>query len=275
MQKFEINVKKTSKIRDFLLNYGFSNTQTNKILKNKDVKRDGKRLQEDEVLNTGETVVVFCEEPPKPKVKILYEDDNVVVVSKGPEIEVQGDGGVEKLLPGSIAVHRLDRNTTGVLILAKNEQAEKALKDAFKNKTIEKLYVCEVVAKPNFKGELQEAYLVKNASRSEVKIYKTYVQKAVKISSRFKTVKQGEQTSLVVAQIFTGKTHQIRAQLAFMGFPIVGDGKYGNNKINKKFKQKYQKLHCFSLKIEKIDKNFEYLKNKAFIDKPQWAEKYI
>lgn len=117
--------------------------------------------------------------------------------------------------------------------------------------------------------------MVKNASRSEVKIYKTYVQKAVKISSRFKTVKQGEQTSLVVAQIFTGKTHQIRAQLAFMGFPIVGDGKYGNNKINKKFKQKYQKLHCFSLKIEKIDKNFEYLKNKAFIDKPQWAEKYI
>ena len=275
MQKFEINVKKTSKIRDFLLNYGFSNTQTNKILKNKDVKRDGKRLQEDEVLNAGETVVVFCEEPPKPKVKKLYEDDNVVVVSKGPEIEVQGDSGVEKLLPGSIAVHRLDRNTTGVLILAKNEQAEKALKDAFKNKTIEKLYVCEVVGKPNFKGELQEAYLVKNASRSEVKIYKTYVQKAVKISSRFKTVKQGEQTSLVVAQIFTGKTHQIRAQLAFMGFPIVGDGKYGNNKINKKFKQKYQKLHCFSLKIEKIDKNFEYLKNKAFIDKPQWAEKYI
>ena len=275
MEKFEIKIKKNQKIRDFLLNYGFSKPITNQIIKNKDVKLDGKRLNEDDMVFAGQTVVVFSPEKPSARFSVIFEDENVIVLDKGCDIEVQGKGSLESAIPGSIAVHRLDRNTTGVMIMAKNEEAAEALKQAFKDKTVQKTYVCEVSGKPNFKGEVQKAYLVKDANRSEVKIYPNFVQKSVLIETKFKTVKVGEQTSLVTAELLTGRTHQIRAQLAYLGFPIIGDGKYGKNEINRKFKEKYQKLHCFSLKIKKINKKFEYLQNKEFISKPEWAKKYI
>lgn len=275
MEKFEIKIKKNQKIRDFLLNYGFSKPITNQIIKNKDIKFDGKRLCEDDMVFAGQTVVVFAPEKPSARFSVIFEDENVIVLDKGCDIEVQGKDSLESAIPGSIAVHRLDRNTTGVMIMAKNEEAAEALKQAFKDKTVQKTYVCEVFGKPNFKGEVQKAYLVKDANRSEVKIYPNFVQKSVLIETKFKTVKVGEQTSLVTAELLTGRTHQIRAQLAYLGFPIIGDGKYGKNEINRKFKEKYQKLHCFSLKIKKINKKFEYLQNKEFISKPEWAKKYI
>lgn len=275
MEKFEIKIKKNQKIRDFLLNYGFSKPITNQIIKNKDIKFDGKRLCEDDMVFAGQTVVVFAPEKPSARFSVIFEDENVIVLDKGCDIEVQGKDSLENAIPGSIAVHRLDRNTTGVMIMAKNEEAAEALKQAFKDKTVQKTYVCEVFGRPNFNGEVQKAYLVKDANRSEVKIYPNFVQKSVLIETKFKTVKVGEQTSLVTAELLTGRTHQIRAQLAYLGFPIIGDGKYGKNEINRKFKEKYQKLHCFSLKIKKINKKFEYLQNKEFISKPEWAKKYI
>lgn len=275
MEKFEVKIKKNQKIRDFLLNYGFSKPITNQIIKNKDIKIDGKRLCEDDMVFAGQTVVVFAPEKPSARFSVIFEDENVIVLDKGCDIEVQGKDSLESAIPGSIAVHRLDRNTTGVMIMAKNEEAAEALKQAFKDKTVQKTYVCEVFGRPNFKGEVQKAYLVKDANRSEVKIYPNFVQKSVLIETKFKTVKVGEQTSLVTAELLTGRTHQIRAQLAYLGFPIIGDGKYGKNEINRKFKEKYQKLHCFSLKIKKINKKFEYLQNKEFISKPEWAKKYI
>ena len=275
MEKFEIKIKKNQKIRDFLLNYGFSKPITNQIIKNKDIKFDGKRLCEDDMVFAGQTVVVFAPEKPSARFSVIFEDENVIVLDKGCDIEVQGKDSLESAIPGSIAVHRLDRNTTGVMIMAKNDEVAEALKQAFKDKTVQKSYVCEVFGRPNFKGEVQKAYLVKDANRSEVKIYPNFVQKSVLIETKFKTVKVGEQTSLVTAELLTGRTHQIRAQLAYLGFPIIGDGKYGKNEINRKFKEKYQKLHCFSLKIKKINKKFEYLQNKEFISKPEWAKKYI
>ena len=275
MEKFEIKIKKNQKIRDFLLNYGFSKPITNQIIKNKDIKFDGKRLCEDDMVFAGQTVVVFAPEKPSARFSVIFEDENVIVLDKGCDIEVQGKDSLESAIPGSIAVHRLDRNTTGVMIMAKTDEVAEALKQAFKDKTVQKTYVCEVFGRPNFKGEVQKAYLVKDANRSEVKIYPNFVQKSVLIETKFKTVKVGEQTSLVTAELLTGRTHQIRAQLAYLGFPIIGDGKYGKNEINRKFKEKYQKLHCFSLKIKKINKKFEYLQNKEFISKPEWAKKYI
>ncbi len=275
MEKIEIKIKKNQKIRDFLLNYGFSKAETNKIIKNRDVKIDGQRCGEDDVLPAGKTAVVFAATLPKPKFEILFEDENVIVLNKGAEIEVQGENSLEGAIKGARAVHRLDRNTTGVMIMAKTEEAEKALKEAFKAKNVEKKYVCEVAGRPNFDGTVLSAYLVKDAARSEVRVFNNFVQKSVKIETKFTTIKAGEETSLVVAELLTGRTHQIRAHLAFLGYPILGDGKYGKNEINRKYKENYQKLHCFSLKIKKINKQFEYLENKQFICKIEWAKKYI
>lgn len=275
MEKIEIKIKKNQKIRELLLNYGFSKAETNKIIKNRDVKIDGQRCGEDDVLPAGKTAIVFASTLPKPKFEILFEDENVVVLNKGAEIEVQGENSLESAIKGARAVHRLDRNTTGVMIMAKNEEAENVLKQAFKDKNVEKKYVCEVAGRPNFDGKTLSAYLVKDANRSEVKVYNNFVQKSVKIETKFTTIKSGEETSLVVAELLTGRTHQIRAHLAYLGYPILGDGKYGKNEINRKYKENYQKLHCFSLKIKKINGKLNYLENKLFICKPEWAKKYI
>ncbi len=275
MQKFIIKIEKNQKIRDFLLNYGFSKKETNKILKNKDVKINDIRINQNDYVFAGQEIVVYANEDPKEKFKTVYEDENVIVLNKNSGVEVQGENGLEGLITNSIAVHRLDRNTCGLLIMAKNQSSEIALKKAFLEKNIEKKYICEVYGQTNFKGEVFKAFLVKDQLRSEVKIYSKYVKNAVEIQTKFLTVKNSSETSLVIAELLTGKTHQIRAHLAFLGHPIIGDGKYGKNSINKKFKEKYQKLYCFSLKINKIDENFKYLLKKEFISKPDWAKKYI
>ncbi len=274
MQKIDLKIEKEQNLRSILLNYGFSKPETNRILKNKDVKVDGKRLNEDAVVKKGTTITIFASQLPQKRFKIVFEDENVIVIDKGVEIETQGDQSLEKQLKAR-AVHRLDRNTTGIMIFAKTEEAESALKKAFKEKNVEKKYVCEVFGQPNFSGKVEKGYLLKDSAHSLVKIFPNFVQNSVLIETIFTTVKKSSPTSIVVAQLLTGRTHQIRAQLAFLGYPIVGDGKYGKNEINKKFKEKYQKLHCFSLKIKKIDQKFEYLQNMAFISKPDWAKKFI
>ena len=141
MEKIEIKIKKNQKIREFLLNYGFSKPETNRIIKNKDVKHDGVRLGEQDEVREGWLVTVFASAKPSDKFEVLFEDDNVVVIDKAAGIETQGKEGVDGLLKGAIAVHRLDRNTSGVMIFAKDPESEQLLKAAFKNKQVEKKYV--------------------------------------------------------------------------------------------------------------------------------------
>ena len=260
MQKIDIKIKNNSKISDILLNFGFSYGNIQKLLKKKDIRIDNIKTNEDVFAYEGQTLTVYCEEAPKRRFEIVYEDDNVVVVNKEAEIEVQGVNSIEEQL-GFTAVHRLDRNTKGLVIFAKNEEAEKDLLNAIKARKIQKKYRAEVVGQTNFNGGEYKAYLLKDAKESTVKIFKNKVPGSVEIITIFKTLKNTIDTSVVEVELVTGKTHQIRAHLAYLGHAIIGDGKYGKNENNKKFKQKYQNLTCFFIKFSGLKKN-NYLNDK-------------
>ena len=168
----------------------------------------------------------------------------------------------------------MDRNTEGLTIFAKSKEVFNLIKKAQKNKEIKKSYLTEVVGTTNFSGKTIVSYLQKDDEKSLVKIFSSPVKGSVKIETRITTLNNSSgKTSLLLVEIFGGKTHQIRAQLSSLGFPIVGDGKYGKNLDNKKFKTKTQKLTAFKLNFNFSDKKLKYLNNLNFEITPSWLGK--
>lgn len=145
--------------------------------------------------------------------------------------------------------HRLDRNTTGLIVFAKNNISLNILLEKFKNREIEKHYLAEVYGIPKTKKQTLTAYLFKDNKKSMVYISDTPKKGYVKIITSYEVIKENKTSniSLLDVTLHTGKTHQIRAHLAHISLPIIGDGKYGINEINKKFKSKTQKLSAYKL----------------------------
>lgn len=272
MEKKEIIVKKSKKILSVLTDMGFSYNTASKLLRNKDVRINGVKVKENLMVNIGDEIeVYYTSDRLGKKYDIIFEDENILVLNKFSGIEVEGEDGITKLT-GTLAVHRLDRNTQGLLILAKNKEIKAQLINAFKSHKIVKKYIAEVYGNADFDGKEMVAYLTKDSENSRVYISDKKQGKAVIIKNRFKTLKRGT-TSLILIELVTGKTHQIRAHLAHLGFPIIGDGKYGKNEINKKFKQNTQKLYCCYIKINGLCGKFNYLNGKEFIYVPEFISK--
>jgi len=270
MHKYSYIVDKSQKLTNFLFNLGLKSSQVAGLYKNKDVKINGVRCSEDKEVLSGQEITLFLPEEINKKYEIVYEDDNIIIVNKHEGIEVTGATGLEGLIKNSIPVHRLDRNTKGLLVMAKNKEAEQILLNAFKDKQVTKKYICEVVGDTNFKNDLKQAYLFKDAKKSFVYIYNAPKPLATKIETKFTTLKHGNATSVVECELLTGKTHQIRAHLAFLGHAIVGDGKYGKGEDNKKFKESTQKLYCYYLKFNNLPGKLNYLSQKEFVLYPNW-----
>lgn len=119
-------------------------------------------------------------------------------------------------------------------MFAKNKTSEQELLLAFKQQTVLKYYLAEVVGKPAKQSDIITGYLVKDSEKSQVKVFKNQVPNSVKITTKYKAIKSSGNTALLEVQIFEGKTHQIRAHLASINLPLVGDGKYGKETINRK-----------------------------------------
>ena len=269
MEKLSFITTKSDSIINLLIEKGFAYNYINKLLRNKDIKIDKKPIKENIVVEKGKEITIFYQ--PKqninlPKIEIIYEDENVLIINKPKGIEVEGEHGLTTLF-NALAVHRLDRNTTGLMILAKNKVAQNVLLKSFKNHDITKKYITEVAGKVNFKNKIFKAYLLKDSKNGVVKIFDKQIQGSKEIITIFNTIKILQESSLIECCLVTGRTHQIRASLAYLGYPIIGDSKYGRNEINRKFKEKSQKLHCFYLKINKLDKPLNYLSGKEFINK--------
>lgn len=262
MQKLIVEPKfNNKKLSSFLYAHfnGLSSSTFYKALRKKDIRINDVRINEDKIVHEFDTVTIYIVDDLLYKnfdIRTIFEDDNILVVYKPAELEVTdsafGDSLTTILSKKYSFIkpcHRLDRNTTGLVLFAKNTDALNILLDKFKNKEIRKFYKCTVLGTMPKKQELLRAFLFKDTKKSLVYISDVPKKGYLEILTKYEVLKENnkDNTSILEVELITGRTHQIRAHLAHIGHPIIGDGKYGINEINKKFKVKFQQLEDYRL----------------------------
>lgn len=282
-----------------------------KVFRKKDVKINGHWVKENYILKEGEELSIFVTDDQiaefnKPREiekvnlnhPIIYEDDNILIVNKPRGLLVHGDEGEKRVTLANEVInylyykgeydpkvdngfapapaHRLDRNTSGLVVFAKNLVSLQELEELFKEKEdITKEYKALVVGRLD--GErIIDAPLKKDMNTGLVRVSKDGKSALTKV----KPEKYYDRFTLVNVQIFTGRTHQIRVHLSSIGYPVVGDAKYGDFKVNKEFRDLYkfenQFLHAYKLSFKKLKGHLSYLSDKSFVSPlPEAEEKLL
>lgn len=283
MKELIVSDKFNNKKLQTFLTHNFPSLSTSlfhKTLRKKDIKINNVRVNENVILSTSDNVKLYISDdilfPNSNKIiNIIYEDENIVIANKPVGIEVVGVNlSLTALLKEQLNLsflepcHRLDRNTTGLILFAKNSRSLDILLNKFRNHEIEKHYLATVYGIPDAKKQTLKAYLFKDNKKSLVYISDVPKKGYVPIITKYTVLNtnNAKNCSLLDIELLTGKTHQIRAHLAHIGHPIIGDGKYGKNEINKKFGFKTQKLCSYKLKFNFLEDAsiLNYLNNKTF-----------
>lgn len=291
-------------LRKYLKEYALGDIY--KLFRKNRIKLNGVRVKENHMLKEGDLLQLYIERPktearqglyfskPKEEIDLIYEDENILIANKPAGLLTHPDkpGDTDTLLDralfhifnkkgacGSLTFspavcNRLDRNTGGIVIIAKNYKSLKAINHSIRERWIRKLYLCIVAGKMEKSGEVK-GFLKKDKDRN-LAIVKEYDDGDVKqIHTVFRALKVSDmirgsekQFSLLEVELITGRTHQIRAHLASMGYPVAGDVKYGNKDINgyfrKEFNLKHQFLYAHKVVFEKVHEDIGYLKGKSF-----------
>ncbi len=241
------------------------------ILRKKDVKVNGKRTSKTQDVFCGDKVEIYLPEKKQIVVSKVYEDENILVCVKPQGMEVSlkdktfTNSACLEELTGFTACHRIDKNTEGLVILAKTKNALNSMIDGFKTGGIKKFYKVVVVGNPKKESENLVAYLKKDEKNSIVKIFDTKVDGSTEIKTNYSLIKSNGNLSLLEVELLTGKTHQIRAHLSHIGLKVLGDEKYGNKQANKEYKVKKQQLCAYKLMFDFNSSNvFSYLNGKTF-----------
>ena len=285
-----------------------------KYIRLKRIKLNGKGSKRDTRLLEGDCVQLyindeFFEKPReensylkvgKPRVTIVYEDENILLADKKPGVLCHSAGqwdyntlianiqaylaqkgdwhpGEENAFAPALC-NRIDRNTGGIVIAAKNAEALRIINDKIKLREIEKYYLCAVHGRPNPSSGILENYLFKDAVRNRVYVKSKSEPGAKTAITEYHTIRTKGPLSLVECRLLTGRTHQIRAQMAYAGWPLLGDGKYGSERFNKNYTETGQALYSYKLLFSfPTDAGaLNYLRGKEFtVSFVDFVEKYF
>ena len=233
------------------------------LLRGKDIKVNGVRTGKNIPLKRGDEVVYYttAKQECKPSHAIVYDDENILIAEKYSGVSSEGLYSELSSKCECYAVHRLDRNTQGLIMYAKTREAESELMKAFKERKIEKTYIA--LCKNAFKKReaILTAYLKKDEIKGLVKISEAPESNAERIITEYRVERDLGDIALVKITLHTGKTHQIRAHMAFSGCPVLGDEKYGDRQLNVKYNAKRQRLIAKYLKFN-LDGRLSYLNGK-------------
>ena len=284
-----------------------------KYIRLKRIKLGGKRVERDTRLNTGDILQLyindeFFDKPREdnayltvavPKLTIVYEDEHVLLVDKRPGLAVHPHDGAEygRTLIDHIQAYlyqkrewsprdehsftpalcnRIDRNTGGIVIAAKSAEALRVLNQKIKDRELDKRYLAIVEGTPKPREGSLKGHLFKDAKKNRVYVSDSPQPGSKSCQTNYRVLASQQGLSLVECELITGRTHQIRAQFAHAGHPLLGDGKYG--KLDKRFDRNYQALYSYKLTFDFSTEagSLEYLNGKTFqVEKVDFAEEYF
>lgn len=310
MQSVKVNDSNSNiKIEKYLQSMypGLSYGTLQKAFRKKDVKANGVRVDKEYIVKAGDVLDIYiadefldnrpaCGNRNKKAFSVVYEDENILIVNKNQGIPVHPDRDqphntlidlVREYLrekndsPASSSIfqpslcHRLDRNTGGLVIIAKNQASLGTILEKIEGREIRKYYQCLVNGKMEKSGAQLKAYLWKDAGKSRVFVSGGKKPGSLEIITGYKVIEYlpAKDISLLEVELVTGRTHQIRAHLAYIGHPVIGDGKYGINAVNRSFGIKQQALWAYKLKFnfKKRACMLDYLNGKEFSIKPDFG----
>lgn len=315
MRTIEITSNDSGQRLDKFLTKKFKNMPQSlmyKYIRTKYIKLNGKRCEISSRLQTGDVLTLYIKDEffePVPdeydflkapaKLDIIYEDENIMLLNKKPGLIVHPDENyhfdsliarVQHYLydkkeydpkkENSFApalVNRIDRNTGGIVIAAKNAESLRILNQKLKDRELEKLYLCIAVGIFEKKSATLSDYLEKNEKQNRVYVLKNPTKNSKTIKTKYRVLAEKNGFSLVEVDLLTGRTHQIRAHFASIGHPLLGDGKYGKNEINRRMGYKWQALysHKLTFKFTTDGGILEYLNGKTFTAPKVWFVSYF
>lgn len=268
-----------------------------KALRKGDVRLNGTKAKGKDRLNEGDELEIryldsrkaeetktYMEAPVD--FKVIFEDDNLLMVEKWPGVVVHPDGSDQPSLTDHVLtylrdkgqwnpeneltfspspVNRLDRSTSGIVIFGKNAAATRSLAEIISNGGLRKDYVALV--KGRMKDGRYQAFLAKNPENNTVRIYDEPGENRQHIAMEVKTTESTGLYSLLDLNLLTGRSHQLRAHLAYLGCPIIGDSKYGDGEMNSwflnKYELRYQYLYAYKVTFSQTDDFLSYLQGKV------------
>ena len=285
-----------------------------KSFRNKRVKVNGKKGAPEDRLKAGDLIELyindeFFESPSEenvyltitmPRLKIVYEDENIMLLDKPAGMLAHADEHekVNTLVNHMLAYlyqkrewrpreenaftpalcNRIDRNTGGIVIAAKNAEALRILNDKIRDREIAKYYLCIALGRVEPPKGRIECFLRKDEKSNTVRVYHRPVPDGRSAITLYQTLQTRGKLSLLEVELLTGRTHQIRASMADLGHPLLGDGKYGVGSVNRKYGETHQALYSYRLRFDfPSDAGIlEYLHGREFqVDEVPFQKKYF